>query len=115
MRLVGGAAGHRVVLTGREPEVRRFDAQRGVIRNEARWRDFALSDCSPDDAVIGHGRVEPMVLEALPVEDRSLDAAVACLVLHHVAEPPAVLREIARAQHQLRARDVDAGRDRDAR
>lgn len=36
-------------------------------------------------------------LEALPVEDRSLDAAVACLVLHHVAEPPAVLREIARA------------------
>ncbi|MFM8410559.1 MAG: ArsR/SmtB family transcription factor [Alphaproteobacteria bacterium] len=36
-------------------------------------------------------------LQALPVEDRSLDAAVACLVLHHLVDPPAVLREIARA------------------
>jgi len=36
-------------------------------------------------------------LEALPIADRSLDAAVVCLVLHHVADPPAVLREAARA------------------
>jgi ArsR family transcriptional regulator len=36
-------------------------------------------------------------LQALPVEDASLDAAVACLVLHHVADPQAVLRETARA------------------
>lgn len=36
-------------------------------------------------------------LEALPVDDRVLDAAVICLVLHHVAEPAAVLAEAARA------------------
>ena len=36
-------------------------------------------------------------LEALPIDDGALDAAVICLVLHHVAEPPAVLREAARA------------------
>lgn len=36
-------------------------------------------------------------LEALPIDDRVLDAAVICLVLHHVAEPAAVLAEAARA------------------
>jgi ArsR family transcriptional regulator len=36
-------------------------------------------------------------LEALPVDDGSLDAAVLCLALHHVAEPAAVLAEAARA------------------
>ena len=36
-------------------------------------------------------------LEALPIDDGALDAAVICLVLHHVAEPAAVLREAARA------------------
>jgi len=38
-------------------------------------------------------------LESLPIDDRVLDAAVLCLVLHHVAEPLAVLREVARALH----------------
>jgi SAM-dependent methyltransferase len=35
-------------------------------------------------------------LEALPIEDGELDAALAILVLHHVADPSAVLREAAR-------------------
>ncbi|MBI1815321.1 MAG: metalloregulator ArsR/SmtB family transcription factor [Deltaproteobacteria bacterium] len=35
-------------------------------------------------------------LEALPIDDATLDAAVTCLVLHHVADPPAVLRAAAR-------------------
>ena len=35
-------------------------------------------------------------LEALPVEDASLDAAVLALVLHHLPEPARVLREVAR-------------------
>lgn len=36
-------------------------------------------------------------LEGLPIDDGALDAAVICLVLHHVAEPATVLREAARA------------------
>jgi len=36
-------------------------------------------------------------LEALPIDDGSLDVAVLFLVLHHVAEPPRVLSEAARA------------------
>lgn len=36
-------------------------------------------------------------LEALPIDDGVLNAAVICLVLHHVAEPAAVLAEAARA------------------
>ena len=36
-------------------------------------------------------------LEVLPIDDGILDAAVSCLVLHHVADPPAVLRAAARA------------------
>ncbi len=35
-------------------------------------------------------------LEALPIDDQQLDAAAICLVLHHVADPLAVLRETAR-------------------
>jgi len=35
-------------------------------------------------------------LEALPLDDGELDAAVIILVLHHVADPPAVLVEAAR-------------------
>jgi ArsR family transcriptional regulator len=35
-------------------------------------------------------------LEALPIDDRTLHAATLCLVLHHVPEPPAVLREALR-------------------
>jgi ubiquinone/menaquinone biosynthesis C-methylase UbiE len=35
-------------------------------------------------------------LERLPIDDRALDAAVSCLVLHHVGEPLAALREAAR-------------------
>lgn len=47
----------------------------------------------------GHGNVELRAgsLEALPVLDGTLDAAVLCLVLHHVADPPAALAEVARA------------------
>jgi SAM-dependent methyltransferase len=35
-------------------------------------------------------------LESLPIEDRALDAAAMCLVLHHVADPAQALREAAR-------------------
>ena len=35
-------------------------------------------------------------LEALPIEDASVDAAVAVLVLHHLAEPAAALAEVRR-------------------
>ena len=36
-------------------------------------------------------------LEALPIHDRALDAAVLCLALHHLPDPPAALGEAARA------------------
>ena len=36
-------------------------------------------------------------VEALPIADGALDAAVLCLALHHLTEPPAALREAARA------------------
>ena len=35
-------------------------------------------------------------LDALPIDDDTLDAAALCLALHHVADPPVVLREAAR-------------------
>jgi ubiquinone/menaquinone biosynthesis C-methylase UbiE len=35
-------------------------------------------------------------LEALPVDDRELDAAAICLALHHVSEPRAAVAEAAR-------------------
>src|SRR6185436_1796618 len=35
-------------------------------------------------------------LEALPIDERALDAATLCLVLHHVPDPPAVLGEAVR-------------------
>lgn len=46
----------------------------------------------------GHDNVElrPGELEALPIDDAALDAAVMSLVLHHVAEPAEALRETAR-------------------
>lgn len=40
--------------------------------------------------------VKPGALEALPIEDRSLDAATLVLALHHVAEPRRALAEVAR-------------------
>ncbi len=45
-----------------------------------------------------HGNVEVLHgdLEALPLEDGSLDAAVLALVLHHLPDPAAALREVAR-------------------
>jgi ArsR family transcriptional regulator len=47
----------------------------------------------------GHPNVEIRHgdLEALPVSDDTLDAAVLALVLHHVPDPGRVLREVARA------------------
>ncbi len=47
----------------------------------------------------GSANVElrPGSLEALPVGDGELDAAILGLVLHHVADPPAALAEAARA------------------
>lgn len=36
-------------------------------------------------------------LEALPIDDDTLDAAAICLVLHHVPDPAAALRDAARA------------------
>ena len=36
-------------------------------------------------------------LESLPIDNRCLDVATLCLVLHHVARPPEVLAEAARA------------------
>lgn len=46
-----------------------------------------------------HPNAEPRrgSLEALPIADRALDAALLVLVLHHVADPPAVFAEVARA------------------
>lgn len=51
------------------------------------------------DARPGHGAVHLRqgALEALPMADGELDAAVLMLVLHHLADPAAVLAEAARA------------------
>lgn len=47
-------------------------------------------------ASFANARVEAGALEALPLDDESVDAAVLTLVLHHVSEPAAVLAEAAR-------------------
>ena len=44
-----------------------------------------------------HAELRAGELEALPIADGELDAAVVSLVLHHVAEPPAALAEARRA------------------
>jgi ArsR family transcriptional regulator len=61
------------------------DASRAMLK-AARQRLASIGNVE-----MRHGR-----LQALPIEDGGLDAAVSCLVLHHVADPPAVLREAAR-------------------
>ena len=44
-----------------------------------------------------HAEARRGSLEALPIADGALDAALLILVLHHLADPPAVLAEVARA------------------
>jgi len=44
-------------------------------------------------ATLDNVRLEHGELEELPLEDASLDAATLCLVLHHLPDPPAALRE----------------------
>jgi ubiquinone/menaquinone biosynthesis C-methylase UbiE len=48
-------------------------------------------------AHLPHVEIRHGELEAPPIDDGLLDAAVTSLVLHHVADPPAVLRAAARA------------------
>lgn len=48
-------------------------------------------------AHVPHVEIRHGELEALPIDDAVLDAAVSSLVLHHVSDPPAVLRAAARA------------------
>ncbi len=45
---------------------------------------------------IGNVEVRQGRLEALPIEDDTLDAAVSCLVLHHVQDPAAAFTELLR-------------------
>lgn len=71
------------------PVVRRVvavESSRAMLRT-ARQR---LADAGNVDLRSGE-------LQALPIENGTLDAAVACLVLHHVPDPPQVLREACRA------------------
>lgn len=44
-------------------------------------------------AALDNVRLEHGELEELPIEDATLDAATMCLVLHHLSDPPAALRE----------------------
>lgn len=61
-------------------------------------------DASPAMLAAARTRLAPLdnvtvrdgTLEALPLADAALDAAVLLLVLHHVADPRAALRELAR-------------------
>mgnify|MGYP001211639618 CR=1 FL=1 len=48
-------------------------------------------------------------LEALPLPDRSVDAAVCMLVLHHLEEPVAALREMARVLRPARGPSAPLG------
>lgn len=53
-------------------------------------------------------RLEHGELEELPLEEASLDAATMCLVLHHLADPPAALAEAKRVlKHDGRLLIVD--------
>jgi SAM-dependent methyltransferase len=45
---------------------------------------------------LGNVRLEHGELEELPLEDETLHAATMCLVLHHLPDPPAALREARR-------------------
>jgi ubiquinone/menaquinone biosynthesis C-methylase UbiE len=47
-------------------------------------------------ASVPNVELRPGALEALPIADATLDAAIVCLVLVHLPEPPAVLRDVAR-------------------
>src|SRR5258708_21232037 len=47
-------------------------------------------------ATLDNVRLEHGELEELPIEDATLDAATMCLVLHHLSDPPAALREAQR-------------------
>ena len=47
-------------------------------------------------SVFPHVDLRSGELESLPIDDRTLDAAVLALVLHHTAEPPRVLSEVRR-------------------
>lgn len=70
------------------PFVRRViavDSSRAMLK-AARQRLTGLSQVD-----LRHGE-----LESLPIDDGALDAAISCLVLHHVADPLAVLRSVVR-------------------
>lgn len=47
-------------------------------------------------ATLANVEVRQGELDALPIDDTALDAAALCLAVHHLADPPAVLRETAR-------------------
>lgn len=61
------------MLTCREPEVGCLYPQRRIVRHHARRGDLGLSESSPDDPVVRHGRVKPVVLEAVVIHMVYLD------------------------------------------
>jgi ArsR family transcriptional regulator len=63
----------------------------GVDRSRAMLAAARRRLGAVDNVDLRHG-----TLEALPIEDGAVDAAVICLALHYVADPPAALREAAR-------------------
>lgn len=67
----------------------------GVDRSEAMLAAAALRLAHRDNVELRRGD-----LEALPIGDDELDAAVLALVLHYVVDPPAVLREVRRVSKQ---------------
>ena len=69
----GGATAGRVVLGGFQPEVRRLDAQRGVVRHHARRRVHRLTERRADDAVVGHVGVEAVLDEQMLLHAVDLD------------------------------------------
>jgi len=70
---LGDGAGDRMVLVGGEAEVCGFDAQRCIVRNEAGWADERLADGRTNNAVVGHGGIEPMVGKAVMLHPIDLD------------------------------------------